>query len=208
MKWGVLLKKLDFLFSFLVKIIILIIFGIFCCYIMSLNLLVIVITLLFFSFMNSFLILEGRTKFDMEIFSFQAIAVFLFERRAIFYWREVPDKIFTHYSYIVLLFLLISLILFIFLKFKNENIFLRKYFYCIFLYLIVIQNMLESEYLVIISLIVSVYEAVFSYYMIDILVISVVNIFLIKKNKKFIYNYFFIVLAVLIRCMTNILWRI
>ena len=208
LKWGILLKKSDFLISVFLKIIILMIFLLFCYYKMKLNLFIIVITLLFFSLLNSFFILDGKIKFDMELFSFQAITCIFFERTAIFNWREVSEKIFSNYNYVILIFMLISLVLFLFLKFKSENIFLRKYFYCIFLYLVVIQNILESEYLEIISIMVSVYEVVFSHYMIDIFIISVINIILIKKDKKFIYNYFFIFLAVLIRYMTNVLWRV
>ena len=208
MRRGVLLKKMDFLASLFLKVIILIVFLLFSYYQMKLNLFIAVITLLLFSFLNSFFILEWKIKFDMEIFSFQAITVFLFVRRALFYWREVPEEIFTHYDYIVLMFLVVSFLLFIFLKFKNENLFLRKYFYSVFLFLIIVQNILESKYLAIVTLLTSVYNTVFSYYMIDILIVAIVNSFFVKKDKKFIAVYFFIILAVLLRYMTNILWRV
>ena len=207
------MKNIDWAFNFLVKLIFLVLFVLFSFYRMEINFLVIIITLLSFSFINSFIIENKKIKFDFEIFSFQAISVFYLERRGIFYWREVPEEIYDNYDYIKLLFVAVFIVAFIFLFFKSKNEFLKKYFYCLFLSLVMIQNIFEIEifyaipvignFIGIIYIGLSVWEAGFSYVRIDIAIIAILVYFLVRKDKKFLYVYFFIVLCFFIRYLTE-----
>ncbi len=207
------MKNIECVVNFLVKLIILVLFVLFSYYRMEINFLVIIVTLLLFSFINSFIIENKKIKFDFEIFSFQAITVFYLERKGIFYWREVPEEIFDNYDYIKLLFVAVFIIVFVFLLFKSKNEFLKKYFYCLSLSLVVIQNIFEVVIFVAIPVIgaylggiyigLSVWEAGFSYVRIDIAIIAIVVYFLVRKDKKFLYLYFFIVLCFFIRYLTE-----
>ncbi len=207
------MKNIEWVVNFLVKLIILVLFVLFSYYRMEINFLVIIVTLLLFSFTNSFIIENKKIKFDFEIFSFQAITVFYLERKGIFYWREVPEEIFYNYDYIKLLFVAVFIIVFVFLLFKSKNEFLKNYFYCLSLSLVVIQNIFEVVIFVAIPVIgaylggiyigLSVWEAGFSYVRIDIAIIAIVVYFLVRKDKKFLYLYFFIVLCFFIRYLTE-----
>ena len=207
------MKNIEWVVNFLVKLIILVLFVLFSYYRMEINFLVIIVTLLLFSFTNSFIIENKKIKFDFEIFSFQAITVFYLERKGIFYWREVPEEIFYNYDYIKLLFVAVFIIVFVFLLFKSKNEFLKKYFYCISLSLVVIQNIFEVAIFLAIPVIgaylggiyigLSVWEAGFSYVRIDIAIIAIVVYFLVRKDKNFLYLYFFIVLCFFIRYLTE-----
>ena len=206
------MKNIDWAFNFLVKFIFLILFVLFSFYKMKINLLVITVELLLFSFINSFIIENKRIKFDFEIFSFQAIAVFYLERKGIFYWREVPEEIFDNYDYIKLLFVAVFITGFIFLFFKSKNEFLKKYFFCISLSLVMIQNIFEIEPAIpmmehfifgLIYFVLSTWEAIFCHFRIDIAIIAILVYFLVRKDKKFLYIYFFIVLCLFIRYLTE-----
>ncbi len=210
------MKNIEWVVNFLVKIIILVLFVLFSFYRMEINLLVITVVLLLFSFINSFIIENKKVKFDFEIFSFQAITIFYLERLGIFNWREVPDKIFDNYDYIKLLFVVIFIIVFIFLFFKSKNKFLKKYFFCISLSLVMIQNIFEMKFFYAIPVIgaylggiyigLSVLEAGFSYVRIDIAIIAILVYFLVRKDKKFLYVYFFMILCFFIRHLTEYLY--
>ncbi len=206
------MKNIEWVVNFLVKLIILVLFVLFSFYRMEKNLLVITVVLLLFSFINSFIIENKRIKFDFEIFSFQAIAVFYLERKGIFYWREVSEGIFDNYDYIKLLFIAVFIIVFIFLFFKSKNKFLKRYFYCISLSLVMIQNIFEIEPAIpmmehfifgLIYFVLSTWEAIFCHFRIDIAIIAVLAYFLVRKDKKFLYVYFFIVLCFFIRHLTE-----
>ena len=129
------MKKTDVTVNIFVKLVILTLFILFSYYKMRINIFYITAELLLFSFINSFFIKDKKFLFNMEVFSFQAATVFYFERRANFYWREVPDEIFDNFNYIKLLFLLCLIIILMFLYFKNENKLLKKYISFIFLVL-------------------------------------------------------------------------
>ena len=189
--------------NILIRLILLIMFVVFSFYKMKINLFYITIELLIFSFINSFIIKKKKIVFDMELFSFQAITVFYFERQANFYWREVPERIFNNYNYIKLLFIVVFAAVFIFLTFRSKNKFLKVYFYCLFLSMIVIQNVFEIEALYLITIAVSLFEVALSNAMIDIGFISLLIYFHSRKNKKFLYIYFFIILSIFIRYITN-----
>ena len=206
------MKNIEWASNFLMKLIILILFVLFSFYKMKINLLVITVELLLFSFINSFIIENKRIKFDFEIFSFQAIAVFYLERKGIFYWREVPEEIFDNYDYIKLLFVAVFITGFIFLFFKSKNEFLKKYFFCISLSLVMIQNIFEIEPAIpmmehfifgLIYFVLSTWEAIFCHFRIDIAIIAILVYFLVRKDKKFLYIYFFIVLCLFIRYLTE-----
>ena len=66
--------------NILIRLILLIMFVVFSFYKMKINLFYITIELLIFSFINWFIIKKKKIVFDMELFSFQAITVFYFER--------------------------------------------------------------------------------------------------------------------------------
>ena len=126
------MKKTDVTVNIFVKLVILTLFILFSYYKMRINIFYITAELLLFSFINSFFIKDKKFLFNMEVFSFQAATVFYFERRANFYWREVPEKIYDNFDYVKLLFLLFLVIISIFLYFKSENKYLKKYIYFIF----------------------------------------------------------------------------
>ena len=118
-------------------------------------------------------------------------------------YREVSEDIFSNYNYIKLLFIVVFAAVFIFLTFRSKNKFLKVYFYCLFLSMIVIQNVFEIEALYLITIAVSLFEVALSNAMIDIGFISLLIYFHSRKNKKFLYIYFFIILSIFIRYITN-----
>ena len=197
------MKKTNWVIFLFIKVIILILFIYFTLYKKEANLLYITIELLLFSFVNSFIIDNQKLKFDFELLSFQMITVFYFERLSIYNYREVSEDIFSNYNYVKLLFIVIFAVVFIFLTFRSKNLFLKIYFYCLFLSLIVVQNIFEIEALYLITIAVSLFEVALSNAMIDIGFISLLIYFHSKKNKKFLYIYFFIILSIFIRHITN-----
>ena len=197
------MKNTNWIIFLFIKVIILILFIYFTLYKKEANLLYITIELLLFSFVNSFIIDNQKLKFDFEILSFQMITVFYFERLSIYNFREVSEDIFSNYNYIKLLFIVVFAAVFIFLTFRSKNKFLKVYFYCLFLSMIVIQNIFEIEALYLITIAVSLFEVALSNAMIDIGFISLLIYFHSRKNKKFLYIYFFIILSIFIRYITN-----
>ncbi len=197
------MKKTNWVIFLFIKVIILILFIYFTLYKKEANLLYITIELLLFSLVNSFIIDNRKLKFDFELLSFQMITVFYFERLSIYNYREVSEDIFSNYNYVKLLFIVIFAVVFIFLTFRSKNLFLKIYFYCLFLSLIVVQNIFEIEALYLITIAVSLFEVALSNAMIDIGFISLLIYFHSKKNKKFLYIYFFIILSIFIRHITN-----
>ena len=197
------MKNTSWIIFLFIKVIILILFIYFTLYKKEANLLYITIELLLFSFVNSFIIDNQKLKFDFEILSFQMITVFYFERLSIYNFREVSEDIFSNYNYIKLLFIVVFAAVFIFLTFRSKNKFLKVYFYCLFLSMIVIQNVFEIEALYLITIAVSLFEVALSNAMIDIGFISLLIYFHSRKNKKFLYIYFFIILSIFIRYITN-----
>ncbi len=197
------MKNTNWIIFLFIKVIILILFIYFTLYKKEANLLYITIELLLFSFVNSFIIDNQKLKFDFEILSFQMITVFYFERLSIYNFREVSEDIFSNYNYIKLLFIVVFAAVFIFLTFRSKNKFLKVYFYCLFLSMIVIQNVFEIEALYLITIAVSLFEVALSNAMIDIGFISLLIYFHSRKNKKFLYIYFFIILSIFIRYITN-----
>lgn len=197
------MKKTNWVIFLFIKVIILILFIYFTLYKKEANLLYITIELLLFSLVNSFIIDNRKLKFDFEILSFQMITVFYFERLRIYNYREVSEDIFNNYNYVKLLFIVIFAAVFIFLTFRSKDKFLKVYFYCLFLSMIVVQNIFEIEAFYLITIFISVFEVVFSNVMIDIGFIALLIFFQSRKNKKFIYVYFFIILSIFIRYITN-----
>ena len=197
------MKNTSWIIFLFIKVIILILFIYFTLYKKEANLLYITIELLLFSLVNSFIIDNRKLKFDFELLSFQMITVFYFERLSIYNYREVSEDIFSNYNYVKLLFIVIFAVVFIFLTFRSKNLFLKIYFYCLFLSLIVVQNIFEIEALYLITIAVSLFEVALSNAMIDIGFISLLIYFHSKKNKKFLYIYFFIILSIFIRHITN-----
>ncbi len=201
----IILKNTEEYFLFLAKFILLILFVFLSFYKIEVNLLIIILVLFFFSFINSLFLFDRKIKFDLEVFSFQIITAIFLERTAIFYWREVPEKIFYNYNYVKILFLVVSVFVFMFLKYKSDNKLLKKYFNIIFLYLVIVQDIFDIGYLAVLSFIFSVYETMLTYFMIDIMFIMLLNFFLAKKNKNFFHVYFFLILCIFIRYITNTL---
>ena len=197
------MKNTNWIIFLFIKVIILILFIYFTLYKKEANLLYITIELLLFSFVNSFIIDNQKLKFDFEILSFQMITVFYFERLSIYNYREVSEDIFSNYNYVKLLFIVVFAAVFIFLTFRSKDKFLKVYFYCLFLSMIVVQNIFEIEAFYLITIFISVFEVVFSNVMIDIGFIALLIFFQSRKNKKFIYVYFFIILSIFIRYITN-----
>ena len=208
------MKNIEWVVNFLVKLIFLVLFVFFSFYKMKENLLVITIELLLFSFINSFIIENKKIKFDFEIFSFQAITVFYLERREIFLLREVPEEMFDNYDYIKLLFVVVFMFVFVFLFFKSKNEFLKKYFFCLFSLLFMIQNILElypvipeipvnEDFLGMIYIGLLIWEVAFSYLLIDIVIIGALVYLLSEKNKNFLYVYFFMILCFFLRHLTE-----
>ena len=197
------MKNTNWIIFLFIKVIILILFIYFTLYKKEANLLYITIELLLFSLVNSFIIDNRKLKFDFELLSFQMITVFYFERLSIYNYREVSEDIFSNYNYVKLLFIVIFAVVFIFLTFRSKNKFLKVYFYCLFLSMIVIQNIFEIEALYLITIAVSLFEVALSNAMIDIGFISLLIYFHSRKNKKFLYIYFFIILSIFIRHITN-----
>ena len=196
--------------NILIRLILLIMFVVFSFYKMKINLFYITIELLIFSFINSFIIKKKKIVFDMELFSFQAITVFYFEREANFYWREVPERTFNNYNYIKLLFAIIFIVIFIYLLKNKKNNFLRKYFCWISFILIVIENIFEIEIFSLFWVFTIFMSITFMY---DIILFVVITIFLLKSdfknNKNYFYCTYFIILSFVIRHITNTLgWGI
>ena len=166
-------------------------------------------TLLVFSFINSFIIKNKKISIDVEIFIFQAASVFYLERRANFKWREVPERIFDNYGYVKVLFILVFILTFIYLCIRNENKLLKIYVYSIFFILVIIENIFEIGIIYTISLLFSIPSTVLSYTRIDIAVIGIVIFLFIKKEKKFFLIYNFVILCLFVRYMTaNLVWGI
>ena len=109
-------------------------------------------TLLVFSFINSFIIKNKKISIDVEIFIFQAASVFYLELRANFKWREEPERIFDNYGYVKVLFILVFILTFIYLCIRNENKLLKKYVYSIFFILVIIEIIFEIGIIYTISL--------------------------------------------------------
>ena len=196
------LRKSDLILNIIIKTVILILFVWFSFYKMRINLFYITVELLLFSFVNSFIIKDKKISFDMELLSFQMVTVFYLERKANFNWRDVPEKIFDNDNYAKILFILVFTAIFIYLRIKNENKFLKKYTYYMFFILVIIENILEIEIMYSISLIFSIPSAILTYTRIDIAVIGVIMFLLSQKDKKIFLIYNFIILCLFVRYMT------
>ena len=196
------MKKIDLVVNICIKLAVLALFVLFSYYKLKMNILVITIVLLIFSFINSFIIKNNKISFDMELFFFQAVTVFYFERRANFKWREVPEKIFDNYDYVKVVFILIITAVLIFIYIKKENKLLKQYACCMFFVLIIIENIFEIEIIYSISLLFSIPSAILTYTRIDIAVIGVIMFLLSQKDKKFFLIYNFIILCLFVRYMT------
>ena len=169
----------------------LILFILFTLFFMKVNLFNITVTLILFSFLNSFILKKKNIELDMELLLFQIITSFYIERISIFDWREVPEQVFSNYDYIKFLFLFFF-ILFVF------------YFYITSFYLVFFENILNLNILSGAGFFISGYNALFSYYMIDIFYIAILVFFPSKfYDKKFLLIYLYIILCMLIRYKTN-----
>ena len=209
------MKKTDVTVNIFVKLVILTLFILFSYYKMRINIFYITAELLLFSFINSFFIKDKKFLFNMEVFSFQAATVFYFERRANFYWREVPEKIYDNFDYVKLLFLLFLVIISIFLYFKSENKYLKKYIYFIFFLLLIMGDIFKVNIFSLIPLGgelwlgFSVLNVVLTHLKIDIVLVSAYLFFLARKDKVFFFIYNFIILCLFVRYMTvNLVWGI
>ena len=207
------MKKDDLILNIIVKTVILILFVWFSFYKMSINLFVIIAELFIFVFLNSFVLNEKKISFNMELFCFQGMLVFLFERPIIFYWDGIPDNIyeknFYNYNYVIYSFLFFIILVFIFFKLKKD-IFWKKYFYCFLAYMVFISNVfyinLFSRIYNLFSLYFLTYflnESWFVYWKGDILFLGFIAAFFWKKNKKIIYIYPFLILCFFVRSITN-----
>ena len=118
------MKKDDLILNIIIKTVILILFVWFSFYKMRINLFVIIAELFTFVFLNSFVLNEKKISFNMELFCFQGMLVFLFERPIIFYWDGIPDNIyeknFYNYNYVIYSFLFFIILVFIFFKLKKD----------------------------------------------------------------------------------------
>ena len=209
------MKKTDVTVNIFVKLVILTLFILFSYYKMRINIFYITAELLLFSFINSFFIKDKKFLFNMEVFSFQAATVFYFERRANFYWREVPEKIYDNFDYVKLLFLLFLVIISIFLYFKSENKYLKKYIYFIFFLLLIMGDIFKVN---IFSLIPLGWELwlgfskgniALTHLKIDIILVGIFLFFLGRKDNVFFFIYNFIILCLFVRYMTvNLVWGI
>ncbi len=209
------MKKTDVTVNIFVKLVILTLFILFSYYKMRINIFYITAELLLFSFINSFFIKDKKFLFNMEVFSFQAATVFYFERRANFYWREVPEKIYDNFDYVKLLFLLFLLIISIFLYFKSENKYLKKYIYFIFFLLLIMGDIFKVNIFSLIPLGgelwlgFSIGNIALTHLKIDIILVGIFLFFLGRKDNVFFFIYNFIILCLFVRYMTvNLVWGI
>ena len=182
----------------------LILFILFTLFFMKVNLFNITVTLILFSFLNSFILKKKNIELDMELLLFQIITSFYFERISIFDWREVPEQVFSNYDYIKFLFLFFFILFVFYLKNKKGKFFLKFYFYITSFYLVFFENILNLNILSGAGFFISGYNALFSYYMIDIFYIAILVFFPSKfYDKKFLLIYLYIILCMLIRYKTN-----
>ena len=165
----------------------LILFILFTLFFMKVNLFNITVTLILFSFLNSFILKKKNIELDMELLLFQIITSFYIERISIFDWREVPEQVFSNYDYIKFLFLFFFILFVFYLKNKKDKFFLKFYFYITSFYLVFFENILNLNILSGAGFFISGYNALFSYYMIDIFYIAILVFFPSKfYDKKFL----------------------
>ncbi len=207
------MKKTDVTVNIFVKLVILTLFILFSYYKMRINLFFIITELFIFIFLNSFILTDDKVRFDIELFSFQGMLIFLFVRPIIFYWDGIPDKIyekiFYNYNYVIYFFIFYIISVFIFFRMK-KNVFWEKYFYYFLIYMVLISNIFNIGYLIKIYNLFSFYfisfslnEAWLTHWFADIILFGFLVIFFLKKNRNFIYTYPFLVLCFIIRNLTN-----
>lgn len=186
------------------KLLNLILFILFTLFFMKVNLFNITITLILFSFINSFILKKKNIRLDMELLLFQIMTCFYIERISIFNWREVSKQVFNNYDYIKFLFILFFIFFLCYLWNKKDKFFLKFYFYATSFYLVFFENILNLNILSGVSLIISGYNALASYYMADIFYIGILVFFPSKfYDKKYLSIYLYIVLCIIIRYKTN-----
>ncbi len=207
------MKNIEWIVNFLVKLIILGLFILFSFYKMKVSLTYVIIELLCFSTINSFYIIDKKIRFDIEIFSFQGMSIFLLERLAIFYWMGIPEIIYKDYLYVKLLFVITFIILFVLLNVKNSGKYLKIYFYITSFYLIIIANIFQTNFLFkffyifgddffrLLPFAFFIYDGWISNFGIDIILTGIFSLFLMSKSKKYLFVYTFLILYIFLRYM-------
>ncbi len=207
------MKNIEWGGNFLVKLIILILFILFSFHKMEISILFITVELLLFSFINSFIIENKKIRFDIEIFSFQGMSIFLLERLAIFYWNGIPEIVYKDYVYVKLLFVITFFIIFVLLNIKNSSKYLKIYFYITLFYLVVIANVFQTNFLFkffyifgdeffrLLPFAFFIYDGWIANFGIDIILTGVFSLFLTSKSRKYLFVCISLILYIFLRYM-------
>ena len=207
------MKNIEWIVNFLVKLIILILFVLFSLHKMEVSLTFVIIELLCFSTINSFYIIDKKIRFDIEIFSFQGVSIFLLERLAIFYWKGIPEIIYKDYIYVKLLFVIVFFILFVLLNVKNSSRYLKIYFYITSFYLVVIANIFQTNFLFkffymfghdffrLLPFAFFIYDGWVANFRLDIILVGFLSLFLMSKDNKYLFTCVLVTLCIFLRYM-------